>query len=109
MTTTTACLTALRKRNGEHVPFNLDKLERAVAAAGAMTGEFGAGIANMVAKAVEVYLADLDELDADKVQEFMECQLMEAGFFRTARACILYRERRQVQAAANDGGCIRVA
>lgn len=87
---------SLRKRSGERVPFQIEKIQRAVSAAGAETGELGPELAGLVAQAVEVYLAHLDELDVEQVQDLVERQLMEAGFYRTARACILYRERRRV-------------
>ncbi len=54
----------------------------------------------MVAHAVEVYLADLAPLDTAQVRDMVEQQLMEAGYFRTARAFILQHERRRVERAA---------
>lgn len=93
---------SLRKRDGRVVSFDLHRLQRSLQTAGDMTGEYGPAMAWMVAQQIEVYLADLNDLDTDTVQDMMEEQLMEAGYYHTARACILYRERRRV-ARLKDG------
>jgi len=90
----------LRKRNGDTASFDLNKIERAITAAGEGIDEFGPAMAWMLAHAVEVYLADLKTLDTAQVQDMVEQQLMEAGYFRTARAFILQRERRRVERLA---------
>lgn len=86
---------ALRKRDGRVVPFDIFRLQRALNAAGDQTGEFGSAMAWLLAQQIVVYLSDREALDAESVQDMMEEQLMEAFYFRTARACILYRERRR--------------
>jgi len=90
----------LRKRNGDTASFDLNKIERTITAAGEGLNEFGPAMAWMVAHAVEVYLADLSPLDTAQVQDKVEQQLMEAGYFGTARAFILQRERRRVERLA---------
>ena len=92
--------TSLRKRNGNIVPFDLYKIQQAVTAAGDGTDEFGPAMAWMLAHAVEGYLADLKTLDTAQVQDMVERQLMEAGYFRTARAFILQGERQRVERLA---------
>ncbi|MCW3147055.1 ribonucleoside triphosphate reductase [Stutzerimonas stutzeri] len=83
----------LRKRDGRQVDFELDKISRAIEAAGEATGEFGATTARALADAVQRQLAALPEVDVEQVQDRVEQTLMEAGYFDTARAYIVYRER----------------
>ncbi len=83
----------LRKRDGRRVAFELDKISRAIAAAGEATGEFGDAAALTLADTVQRQLAGLDEVDVEQVQDRVEHALMRAGYFDTARAYIVYRER----------------
>ncbi|HAW63316.1 MAG TPA: hypothetical protein DCX26_13510, partial [Pseudomonas sp.] len=48
---------SLRKRDGRLAAFDMAKIERAIAAAGAATGEFGASEAHALAEAVCLQLA----------------------------------------------------
>lgn len=83
----------LRKRDGRRVAFELDKISHAIAAAGEATGEFGDAAALTLADTVQRQLAGLDEVDVEQVQDRVEHALMRAGYFDTARAYIVYRER----------------
>ncbi|UVO18822.1 ribonucleoside triphosphate reductase [Stutzerimonas stutzeri] len=83
----------LRKRDGRRVAFELDKISRAICAAGEATGEFGDATALTLADTVQRQLAGLDEVDVEQVQDRVEHALMRAGYFDTARAYIVYRER----------------
>ncbi|EKM97340.1 anaerobic ribonucleoside triphosphate reductase [Stutzerimonas degradans] len=83
----------LRKRDGRRVAFELDKISRAICAAGEATGEFGDAAALTLADTVQRQLAGLDEVDVEQVQDRVEHALMRAGYFDTARAYIVYRER----------------
>ncbi len=83
----------LRKRDGRRVAFELDKISRAIAAAGEATGEFGDAAALTLADTVQRQLAGLDEVEVEQVQDRVEHALMRAGYFDTARAYIVYRER----------------
>ncbi len=83
----------LRKRDGRRVAFELDKISRAIAAAGEATGEFGGAAALTLADTVQRQLGALDEVDVEQVQDRVEHALMRAGYFDTARAYIVYRER----------------
>ncbi len=83
----------LRKRDGRRVAFELDKISRAIAAAGEATGEFGDAAALTLADTVQRQLVGLDEVDVEQVQDRVEHALMRAGYFDTARAYIVYRER----------------
>jgi ribonucleoside-triphosphate reductase len=86
---------SLRKRDGRLAAFEVDKIARAVAAAGAATGEFEAAVAQALAEAVRLQLADRTAVDVEQVQDAVERALMAAGYFDTARAYIVYREQRK--------------
>lgn len=111
MTTTATRLgpKTLRKRNGDIVPFDLQKIQRAITAAGDGASEFGPAMAWMVAHAVGVRLADSTALDTALVQALVEQQLMDAGYFDSARAFIVRHERRRSNYAAADNDCARHA
>ncbi|MGE4406304.1 ribonucleoside triphosphate reductase [Pseudomonas sp.] len=84
---------SLRKRDGRLVAFELDKVGRAIAAAGAATGEFASPVAQALADGVRQQLAAQATVEVEQVQDRVEHALMEAGYFDTARAYIVYRER----------------
>lgn len=84
---------SLRKRDGRLAAFDMAKIERAIAAAGAATGEFGASEAHALAEAVRLQLARRTAVEVEQVQDAVERALMAAGHFDTARAYIVYRER----------------
>jgi len=84
---------SLRKRDGRLVTFELDKISRAIEAAGAATGEFGAAAARRLTDAVLAQLADQRVVEVEQVQDRVEHVLMQAGHYDTARAYIVYRER----------------
>jgi ribonucleoside-triphosphate reductase (formate) len=87
---------SLTKRDGTRVPFDLDKIGSAIARAGAATGEFHAAEAERLAAAVGNVLAHRiggGIADIEKVQDTVEHTLAAAGYFDTARAYIVYRDR----------------
>ncbi len=83
----------LCKRDGSIVAFDLGKIAQAIAAAGEACGEFDRALAGQLADAVLARLLDAPEVDVEQVQDRVERVLMEAGFYQTARAYIVYRER----------------
>ena len=83
----------LCKRDGSVVAFDLGKIAQAIAAAGEACGEFDQALAGQLADAVLARLQDLPSVDVEQVQDRVERVLMEAGFYQTARAYIVYRER----------------
>ena len=88
--------THLVKRDGTRVPFELGKIASAIARAGAATGEFHADEAGRLADAVGNVLAHrfgTGTPDIEKVQDTVEHTLAAAGYFDTARAYIVYRDR----------------
>ena len=83
----------LCKRDGSIAAFDLGKIRHAISAAGAASGEFDQALAGELAQAVLARLLDLPSIDVEQVQDRVERVLMEAGFYQTARAYIVYRER----------------
>ena len=84
------------KRDGARVPFELGKIASAIARAGAATGEFDAVDARALAAAVGRALAHRHANgapDIEAIQDSVEHTLAAAGWFHTARAYIVYRDR----------------
>lgn len=96
-----AILQIIKKRNGEMVPFDVDKIERAIKKAFvSVTREEKAAVAKHVAELVAKEL----ELEAitregyvptvEHTQDLVEKHIMGAGFFDVAKAYIIYRYER---------------
>src|SRR5512147_2720745 len=84
------------KRDGTRAPFDLAKIVSAIARAGAATGEFDAIEAARLAGDIGRVLAHRFEAgapDIERVQDTVEQTLAAAGYFDTARAYIVYRDR----------------
>ncbi len=83
---------SLRKRDARLVTFELNKIGAAIEAAGQATGEFEQATAQALAAQV---LARLPQrvVEVEQAQDAVERVLMEAGYYDTARAYIVYRER----------------
>ncbi len=85
------------KRNGAKVPFNLEKIVNAIKAAGAETKEFNEEEARHLAFIVKKILThrfDRQTPEIEKIQDIVEQVLINENYFKTARAYILYREKR---------------
>ena len=101
-----AKIKTIRRRTGEVVPFDLDRVARAVFKAFEVTGEGGEKESEKVANKVFQMLLELraDLLKTNKsakflptvelVQDFVEKELMNDGFTETAKKYILYRNKR---------------
>jgi ribonucleoside-triphosphate reductase len=83
----------LFKRDGSEVAFDVAKIQRAIAAAGHATSEFSGNEAQALTDAVLARLLDSSSVSVEQVQDKVELVLMEAGYYATARAYIVYRER----------------
>lgn len=83
------------KRDGRVVAFDRDKIAAALAAAGRSTGELHADIAQGLASAVIAALAAEGNVcpGVETIQNQVEETLVKAGYWRTARAYIVYREQ----------------
>jgi ribonucleoside-diphosphate reductase alpha chain len=95
-------ITSIRNREGESIPFNLEKIIDAVNKAFIVTSEGGENDAQNVANKVLNKLNHLGLEYKEKefiptvemVQDFVEAELMDLGFHLTAKAYILYRSKR---------------
>jgi len=87
----------IRKRDGRLVPFQEDKIVSAVYKAGRATGEFGKKeaihLARCVKRALNKKYDGLKIPTVEEIQDVVEEILMKKGFYRTARAYILYRNK----------------
>lgn len=83
------------KRDGRVVAFDRDKIAAALAAAGRGTGELDADVAQGLASAVIAALAAEGNVcpGVETIQNQVEETLVKAGYWRTARAYIVYREQ----------------
>jgi len=85
------------KRDGRVVCFEPVKIQRAITAAARASSEFGEdlaeGLAGELTDAVLVHLPAAERVDVEQVQDRVELILMEAGYYHTARAYIVYREQ----------------
>jgi anaerobic ribonucleoside-triphosphate reductase len=86
------------KRDGRRDAFDPAKIRSAVARAGAATGEFGGEIAEQLAAQVVAEIRKRLPIfppAIEDIQDRVEQTLIGAGFIRTARAYIAYREQHQ--------------
>ncbi len=102
-------LTSVVKRDGSQVPFELAKIERAIARALEATGEGTPDSAQTMTQAVFTTLtkklksAELVIPTVEQLQDIVEAELMRAGYPATAKAYILYRVRHaQLRADATN-------
>ncbi|MDO9320702.1 MAG: ribonucleoside triphosphate reductase [Pseudomonas sp.] len=84
---------SLRKRDGRLVAFELGKIQTAIAAAGIASGEFVGTQAGPLAELVLARLRAHETLDVEQIQDEVERILMEAYYYASARAYIVYREQ----------------
>lgn len=85
------------KRDGRTLPFDVAKIRKAIAAAGAASGEFEAGEAARLTATVGKVLAHRfhgQTPSIEAIQDIVEQVLVAADWFATARAYIVYREQR---------------
>lgn len=88
----------LTKRNGSAVCFDAGKIESAILRAALATGEFDAAHAQQITAQVLckiVALPDTLSLSVEQIQDMVEASLFDAGFCKTLRAYIVYREQHQ--------------
>lgn len=83
----------IRKRDGHVAIFDALKIENAILKAGKATGEFDDSVANQLTVKVLEKIAGNDLLNIETVQDYVERTLIEAGYFDTMRAYIVYREQ----------------
>jgi len=88
----------VEKRDGRIVPFDLTRIVNAIFKAADATNEFGYDTAQVIAEEVMRSLqpqADNAAVHVEVIQNAIEQILMRKGFYQTAKAFILYREKRR--------------
>jgi len=88
----------VEKRDGRIVPFDLTRIVNAIFKAADATNEFGYDTAQVIAEEVMRSLqpqADNSAVHVEVIQNTIEQILMRKGFYQTAKAFILYREKRR--------------
>jgi len=99
------------KRDGTEVPFDEDKITAAIFKAFMVTGEGSLDTARAVSRHVVTKLRERRTMpEVEMVQDLVEITLMERGYFRTAKAYILYREQhrniREVRNLVQDAATV---
>ncbi|AFM15812.1 ribonucleoside-diphosphate reductase class II [Mycolicibacterium chubuense NBB4] len=84
--------THVRRRDGTCVPFDIGRIENAVSRAAREVGCEDPDMPATVARAVADALGP-DVADVERIQDFVEARLGEAGLDDVARAYIVYRQR----------------
>lgn len=89
-------LTHIIKRDGSIKPFDARKIHSALLRAGQVTGEFDAHVAEQLTERVVVQKIQLQGNTAphiEQIQDAVEAVLFDAGFRKTLRAYVIYREQ----------------
>lgn len=94
------------KRDGSKVEFDKNRIFNAIARAAEATEEFSTHevrkITEIVCRFIEKSKKINTEISVEEIQDIVEFALMSSGYFKTARAYIVYREKRaQVRSARN--------
>ncbi len=91
----------VRKRDGRIVPFDEEKVAKAIFAAAKAVGgddyELSKKLARKVANILEIFFKSGQVPTVESIQDLVEKTLIEEGHARTAKAYILYRKQRQRQ------------
>ncbi len=99
------------KRDGSKVEFDVERIYSAIAKSAEATGEFNMSEARNLTNSVVNYIKKTedynDEIPVESIQDIVERALMASGYFKTARAYIIYREKRS-QARSTKGAVIAV-
>ncbi|MCM8820707.1 MAG: ribonucleoside triphosphate reductase [Candidatus Omnitrophica bacterium] len=98
----------IKKRNGEIVKFEAEKITNAIYKAGQATGEFGMDIAKKLTLRVLDLAIDIigDKIPSvEEIQDIVEDVLITSPYKKTAKAYIIYREQharlREITTKAN--------
>lgn len=95
----------VKKRNGEKVAFDQNKIRFAIERAGEATSEFGADEAWLLtAQVLKVLKHKFNKKtpDIEQIQDIVEQVLISSNYFETAKAYIIYRQQRGTLRADNQ-------
>ena len=84
------------KRNGDVVEFDLEKIKNAIANSNSETEEMGLNDVNTISESVANRIT-VPNIHVEEIQDLVEEELMFAKFTKTAKAYILYREKKAEQ------------
>ena len=91
-------ITKVVKRNGEVADFNIEKIAHAIKQAGEATTPFSQDellkLTNTVAKFLNHKYSGEEAVFIEKIQDVVEQALIDSNYYETAKAYILYREKR---------------
>ena len=90
------------KRDGREVPYDRSRIASAVLKAMASTVEGNESEAGRIAEKVEEEMLKLGVFVVEGIQDIVETELMRKGFYQTAKAYCLYREKRSCAREANS-------
>jgi ribonucleoside-triphosphate reductase len=100
--------TNIRKRNGQFVAFDVNKITLAICKAGKASGEFGEDIAEKLSLRVinlALQVEDNETVDVETIQDIVEDVLLASPYKKTAKLYIIYRDQhnriRELNAAAD--------
>lgn len=86
------------KRDGSKVGFDKERIYSAIEKSAAVTGEFGESETRKITETVCYYILKSkrfsEDISVEDIQDLVEFSLMSSGYFKTARAYIVYREKR---------------
>lgn len=95
----------IKKRDNSLVEFKLEKVANAISKAGKETGEFDSEVSEALAQDVLEALSKSNdgenELSVEYVQDIVEMVLLNSKYKATAKAYILYREKRSQERKPN--------
>ncbi len=102
-------ITKIVKRDGEVVDFDIEKISNAIKLAGEATTPFSEEellrLTNTVAKFLNHKYSGNETVFIEKIQDVIEQALIDSNYYETAKAYILYREKR---AQNRDAGKIKI-
>lgn len=91
-------MTTVVKREGNKVPYNKEKIKKAVYKAVKSTreSEKAEEISQEIADLVDREIIDLEEIEVEGIQDIVEDKLIEKGFTNITRNYIRYRQKREM-------------
>ena len=102
-------ITKIVKRDGEVVDFDIEKISNAIRQAGEATTPFSKEellrLTNTVAKFLNHKYSGEEAVFIERIQDVIEQALIDANYYETAKAYILYREKR---AQNREAGKIKI-
>ncbi len=94
------------KRNGDRIPFEKERIEKAITKAASVTREFNGrtsgDITDRVCQCIINSRRFIKEITVEQIQDLVEMTLISAEYYKTARAYIVYREKRASVRQANS-------